>query len=144
MEPFYHGDMLKMISLIYRKMQIHITCSGRRYGLSSGMVPFVMLTCENGEMPQNRFCTLLDISKGTAARTLAKLEEQGYVRREENAADGRSVMVYPTEKARAVYPRLTEAGDAWVERMTQGMSEAEKTAFLELLRRVSGNISAWF
>ncbi len=144
MEPFYHGDMLKMISLIYRKMQIHITRSGRRYGLSSGMVPFVMLTCENGEMPQNRFCTLLDISKGTAARTLAKLEEQGYVRREENEADGRSVVVYPTEKARAVYPRLKEAGDAWVGRMTQGMSAEEKAAFLELLRRVSGNISVWF
>ncbi len=144
MEPFYHGDMLKMLSLIYRKMQIHISRSGRRYGLSSGMVPFVMLTCENGEMPQNRFCTLLDISKGTAARTLAKLEEQGYVRREENAADGRSVMVYPTEKARTVYPRLTEAGDAWVSQMTQGMSEEEKAAFLELLRRVSGNISSWF
>lgn len=144
MEPFYHGDMLKMISLIYRKMQIHISQTGQRCDLSSGMVPFVMLTCENGEMPQNRFCTLLDISKGTAARTLAKLEEQGYVRREENAADGRSVMVYPTEKARRVYPKLKEAGDAWVNRMTQGMSEEEKTALLELLRRVSGNISAWF
>ena len=103
-----------------------------------------VLTCENGEMPQNRFCTLLDISKGTAARTLAKLEEQGYVRREENEADGRSVVVYPTEKARAVYPRLKEAGDAWVGRMTQGMSAEEKAAFLELLRRVSGNISVWF
>lgn len=144
MEPFYHGDMLKMISLIYRKMQIHTNRSAARHGLSCGMVPFLILTCEYGEMPQSRFCAHLDISKGTAARTLAKLEELGYVRREENAADGRSVMVYPTEKARAVYPELTAAGDAWVERLTAGMTAEEKTAFLELLRRASGNISTHF
>ena len=144
MDSFYKGDILKMISLIYRKMQIHTNRAGAAYGLSCGMIPFIMLICENREIPQHRFCMLLDISKGTVTKMLAKLEEQGYVRRKESVADGRVMMVYPTEKAMDIYPKLVEAGDAWVHQMTKGMTEAEQVVLAEALRKVSGNISAFF
>ena len=141
-----HGDkeILKMISLAYRKMQIYLTMQTEPLGLSSGLAPFVMITCENGEMPQNRFCELLDISKSTAAKTLARLEEMGYVRREENQQDGRSVIVYPTEKARAVYPYLREIGTAWVRKMTEGLTEQEQAVFFRTMSKISRNISDYF
>lgn len=137
-------EILKMISLAYRKMQIYLTEQTEPLGLSSGLTPFVMITCENGEMPQNRFCTLLDISKGTAAKTLARLEELGYVRREENLLDGRSVMVYPTEKAREVYPYLRQIGSAWVGKMMEGLSPQEQADFFRTLSKISKNISDYF
>ena len=138
------GDMLKYISLIYRKTQIYLNGETRELELSSGLAPFIMITCENGKMPQNRFCELLDISKGTVAKMLAKLEEQGYVGRTGSAEDGRSVDVYPTEKALAVYPRLVEIGQVWTGELTAGMTELEKEIFFQLVRKSAGNISRYF
>ena len=136
-------DILKMNSLLYRKMQIYINRETAKLGLSSGLLPFVIMTCENGKMPQNKFCELLGISKGTVAKMLAKLEAMGYVTRLENARDGRSIDVYPTAKALEIYPKLEEIGENWVKRMTTGMSDIEKLVFRETLIRVSNNISSF-
>lgn len=141
MEQYREADILKIISVIYRKMQIYINVQTRNMGLSSGLTPFIMLTCENGEMTQNKFCELLDISKGTVAKTLARLEEQGYVVRVENAEDGRFINVHPTEKAKDIYPQLVHTGDAWVKKMMQGMEEEERMQFLRSLGKIAKNVS---
>lgn len=98
MDNYQETNILKMISLIYRKMQIYMGNKTADFGITSGTLPFIMIICENGCMAQNRFCEILDISKGTVAKSLAKLEEQGYVTREENLEDGRCINVYPTKK----------------------------------------------
>ncbi|MFR1724729.1 MarR family winged helix-turn-helix transcriptional regulator [Emergencia timonensis] len=138
------GEMLKMISQIYRRTQIYMNERMKDVELSGALAPFVMITCENGEMVQNKFCELMDMSKGTVAKTMNKLEEHGYVKRCANAADGRSIDVYPTERAREVYPNLVQAGEDWVGVMTEGMTEIERNIFLELLKKVSGNIGRHF
>lgn len=138
------ADLLKMISLVYRKMQIYLNDQTASLGLSCGQVSFIMMTCENGKMTQARFGELLDISKGTVAKTLAKLEEQGYVVRRENEKDGRLMDVYPTEKARAIYPQLVQIGQTWVEKMTTGMTEIESMVLRQTFQKISKNISHYF
>ena len=144
MDNYPEQNILKMISLIYRKMQIYLGNQTAELGISSGTIPFIMITCENGGINQNRFCEILDMSKGTVAKNLAKLEELGFVTRTGNPDDARCTIVYPTEKAMDVYPSLLDAGEAWIEQMTKDMTEIERMVFMESLRKVSKNISDYF
>lgn len=144
MDNYPETNILKMISLIYRKMQIYLGSKTAEFGISSGTLPFLMITCENKGINQNRFCEILDISKGTVAKSLAKLEELGFVTRSESPDDARCIIVYPTEKAMEIYPSLLEAGDAWIKQMTKDMTEIESMVFVETLRKVSKNISDYF
>lgn len=144
MDNYPEQNILKMISLIYRKMQIYLGNQTAELGISSGTLPFIMITCENGGINQNRFCEILDMSKGTVAKNLAKLEELGFVIRTENPDDARCTIVYPTEKAMEVYPSLLDAGEAWIRQMTKDMTEIERMVLIESLRKVSKNISDYF
>lgn len=144
MDNYPEQNILKMISLIYRKMQIYLGNQTAELGISSGTLPFIMITCENGGINQNRFCEILDMSKGTVAKNLAKLEELGFVTRTENPDDARCTIVYPTEKAMEVYPSLLDAGEAWIRQMTKDMTEIERMVLIESLRKVSKNISDYF
>lgn len=144
MEKSQEVNLLKIISLIYRKMQIYLDGKMSELEISCGALPFIMITCENGGINQNRFCEILDISKGTVAKNLAKLEEQGFVTRRESPDDARCTIVYPTEKAMEIYPSLVEAGESWIELMTKDMTEIERMVFAETLRKASKNISDYF
>ncbi|MGI5958482.1 MAG: MarR family winged helix-turn-helix transcriptional regulator [Massiliimalia sp.] len=137
-------DMLKDISLVYRKTQMYLNERTKQVQLSSGLAPFIMITCENGKMTQNRFCELLDISKSTVTKMLSKLEALGYVTRVENQDDARSVDVYPTQKAREIYPYLISIGQDWMDEITQGLTKIERSIFLEMLEKISLNTSRYF
>ena len=64
--------------------------------------------------------------------------------RREHASDNRSVDVYPTDKAREVYPFLIQIGEEWSQEITSGMTEIERSIFFQLLQKTSGNIGAYF
>lgn len=138
------SDILKMISIIYRKTQIFLNEETKAFDLSSATAPFIMITCENGRMVQSQFCEMLNMSKGTVAKTLARLEEQGFVTRVGSSEDLRSVEVYPTPKAMEAYPFLARFGEAWADRMTCGLTDVERAVFFDLLKKVSDNIEDYF
>lgn len=143
MESSKH-DVMKMISLVYRKTQIYLNERTKEMGLSGAVAAFIIITCEHGRMGQYQFCDILGMSKGTVAKTLARLEEQGYVVRVENKEDLRSMDVYPTEKAMEVYPVLRGIGDDWVDQMTREMTKEERKGFFQSLKTVSDNICGYF
>ena len=137
-------DILKMISTTHRKTQMYLNDRLKPMGLTSGQVAFLLITCEQGKIVQNKFCDILDMDKSTVAKMLGKLEIEGFVTRKTNAEDCRSIDVYPTQQAREIYPKLREIGEGWGEKMTDGMSEVEKAVFFELLKKVTGNVVSYF
>lgn len=137
-------DVMKMISLIYRKTQIYLNERTKELGLSGAVAAFIIITCEHGRMSQYQFCEMMGMSKGTVAKTLSKLEKQGYVTRVENKEDMRFMDVYPTEKALEVYPVLRGIGNGWVGQMTDAMTQTEQAEFFEALKKVSDNICEYF
>lgn len=142
MKDFDAQELIKCISALHRKTQVFLNASDAEIGITGSRAVFLIITCENGRVPQNRFCELLDMSRGTVAKMLARLEQEGYVERRGNPDDARGVDVYPTDRARALYPRLLESGAACAARLTAGMSEVERMAFCELLRRACRNMGA--
>lgn len=135
------ADILKFISKIYRKSQMYLNEQVKPMELTSGQIPFIVITCRNGKMVQNKFCELLDMDKSTVAKMLAKLETQGYVLRKMNQIDCRFIDVYPTQKALEIYPVLTQIGEKWSLQLTSHMTETEKALFFDVLQNAAKNIN---
>lgn len=138
------ADILKFISKIYRKSQMYLNEQVKPMELTSGQIPFIMITCKNGKMVQNKFCELLDMDKSTVAKMLAKLEIQGYVIRKMNQKDCRFIDVYPTQKALEIYPVLIQIGEKWSLQLTSHMTETQKALFFDMLQNAAKNITSHF
>ena len=81
----------------------------------------------------------LYLDKTTVAHQLMKLEEQGYIRREAPAEDGRCRLVYPTDKALEVYPRIHEAFERFTDAILTGFSDDEQAQLEKLTARLREN-----
>ena len=71
------SEVIKMVSTLQRKTQMYLNEQTRHLGLTGSQAPFILITCENGEMIQNKFCELLEMDKSTVAKMLSKLEAEG-------------------------------------------------------------------
>ena len=75
----------------------------------------------------------LSLDKSVIAKTVARLEETGFLSRRTNPKDKRTYDIHPTEKARAVYLALQGQVDEGFRRMTARMTDRERAQFQRLL-----------
>ena len=68
-------------------------------GVGTAEFDFIHLLRHHPGLTQAQIREELKIDKGAAARQAASLEAKGYLIRKENPADGRSQLLYATEKA---------------------------------------------
>ena len=71
----------KYISQLYRKGSVFINKEVSEYGIGSGQFMFLLELYINDGKNQEEIAETLKIDKGTTARALKKLEEQGFVTR---------------------------------------------------------------
>ncbi|MBR3556964.1 MAG: MarR family transcriptional regulator [Oscillospiraceae bacterium] len=100
------------------------------------------LVCRRPGLAQEELITGLHLDKTTVAHQLTKLEEEGYIRREIPAEDGRCRLVYPTEKASAVYPRIHEAFEGFTAAILAGLDESEQAELERLTEHLRRNALA--
>ena len=98
---------------------------------------YIFALCRDPGVPQDRLAQELCINKSNVTRHLAALEESGYVERRRCEEDRRVTLVFPTEKAYAILPRLREVTREWNEYLTEGLDEAELERFAELLSKMA-------
>ena len=78
---------------------------------------------------------------GAMTRVLDGLEEKGYVRREPNPDDRRCVRVIPTEAGAALWSRMRGCGERTMARALENLSEPERDALRDLLKRIIDSLS---
>lgn len=133
-----HG---KYISAIYRHMQILIAAELAPYRIGSGQYIFLMTIAGQERMTQKALSEDLLIDKTTTAKAIAKLEAEGYIRRETDPADNRCHLHYLTEAGRSVVPKVQEALYRIKDKTRKGITDEEYVFMLSLLKKVLHNIS---
>ncbi len=133
-----HG---KYISAIYRHMQVLIAAELAPYRIGSGQYIFLMAIAGQERMTQKALSEDLLIDKTTTAKAIAKLEAEGYVRREADPADNRYHLLYLTEAGRSVVPKVQEALNRITNTTRKGITDEEYAFMLDLLKKVLRNIS---
>ncbi len=84
------------------------------------------------------------LHKANVARALAKLEENGLVKRESDLNDKRAKLIRLTPKAIEIKDDFFTAFRSWSEMLTQGFTDKEKELSFELLDRMAANVEPYY
>lgn len=131
----------KYISQIYRKGRIFIGKGLEEYNIGQGQFMFLLeLYIEDGRN-QEELAEVVKIDKGTTARAIKKLEENGLIRREKDENDKRSNRVYLTEEGKNIKDDIFEVLNQWDKKMSEHLDEEERELMIKLLKKVCLNIN---
>ncbi len=131
----------KYISQLYRKGSVFINKEVSKYGISSGQFMFLLEVYIQDGRNQEEISEKLKIDKGTTARALKKLEEQGFITRVKDEYDKRSNKVYLTDKAKEIRENVFDVLRDWNHMISQSLTEEEEEAMEKLLEKVCNNIN---
>lgn len=109
-------------------------------GLSSAYMPVIFALAHGEVLSQRALTEAASIEQPTMAATLARMERDGLVRKQQDPNDRRSALYSLTPVGLEKTAHVRAAGHAVNEAAMQGLGEAERAAYLELLGKVVANL----
>ena len=85
---------------------------------------------------QEELSRFLCVNKSNVARTLAQMEERGFVERRSSPQDKRILQAFPTEKLLQQLPLVRQLSRDWNHYLTEGISDEEMAVFQQVLDRI--------
>lgn len=104
---------------------------------------YVLAICHHPGISQEQLARHICLNKSNVARSLATLEENGFVERRQSDTDKRVTLVYPTEKMLAVYPKIKELANSWNEYLSADLTDEERALFQQTLEKISARAQAY-
>lgn len=138
MHPF-----MRQISVTYRCAMRYREHELADTGLAGCQTPYLMALYRHEGLTQEELARYLNVNKSSVTRQLAALEEKGYIRREADPQDRRSLLVYPTEKANELRDRMRHVLRDWSDYLTADFTEEERETLSRLMSRVAGRAEAY-
>lgn len=113
------------------------------FGLRGCHVGYLTRICANPGVCQDQLAKQMLLNKSNVARQAAALEEQGFITRVPSEADKRMLLLYPTEKAQLLLPKLQEIVAGWDSIISRDMTEEELQTLTRLLGKMRSNAALW-
>ena len=135
-------DTAKNISILFRKMNTMTNMKLTPLELSTSKSMFLFCIYDHEQMTQTEICHELEMDKSTVAKMLMRLEKDGFVQKQINPDDTRSVLVSLTEKGVSVISKAKLTQDEWIREATDCLTDIEKRNFIELLEKVVSSLSS--
>ncbi|UUZ82713.1 MarR family transcriptional regulator [Paenibacillus sp. P26] len=129
----------RWVSLLYRYGQMYIGDRLKDYDIGRGQHIFLNALYKEDGLSQEELSSYLKIDKGTTAKAIKKLEEQGYVTRTIRDDDRRTYRIFLTGKALGIKDEVRGVLADWRNILSHGFTEEEKQAALDLLERMGRN-----
>lgn len=133
--------IMRDISIIMRKMRVHAERALADEGIGFPEQQVLMCLIAHGDFTQERIARYLDIDKGAVAKTVAKLEQKGYVERTVNPQNKREKLVVATDRATRVFDKMRREYDVISARMFAGLSQDDVDQLEASLKTVAENLS---
>ncbi|MGL5355110.1 MAG: MarR family winged helix-turn-helix transcriptional regulator [Cetobacterium sp.] len=127
----------RYISQMYRKGRIFYTQELKKFNLGSGQSIFLFQLYKKDGVSQDELASTLYIDKGTTARSLQKLESEGFIRKEVLTTDKRTNIIYLTEKALNLKPEINDILKKWDSLLSNSLSIEETETLLNILKKIS-------
>ena len=108
----------------------------RADGIGTGEFDVLHLIRKNPGITQKEICSSLALDKGAVARQITRMETKGYVIRKTNPSDGRSQLLYATEKADELKNSKAHVETLFYSWLLEELSEEEREVFSSLLERL--------
>lgn len=129
-------DTKREITKIAREVSKLTVRTMRAEGIGSGEFDVLHAIRKKPGITQSGVCKITGLDKGAVARQVANLENKEYLRRLENPADGRSRLLYATEKAEHLKNSKAQIEAFFYEWLLTELPEEEKDAFCKTLDKL--------
>ena len=124
------------ITKIAREVSKFTVRTLRADGIGTGELDVLHVIRKNPGITQAGVCRILGLDKGAVARQTAGLEAKGSLLRRETPADGRSQLLFATERAEGLKQSKAHIEAMFYEWLLEPLSEEERQTFAELLSRL--------
>lgn len=128
---------VRHIAMLYRQLLRQLDRELSPIGLGPGRYAYLFaLYIEDGRT-QQALADAVGSDKAAAARALARLETDGYIRRAADPLDRRQVRAYLSAKGRGQRAQLERAAANALAALTSGLRDTEREQLRKLLRKMS-------
>lgn len=108
----------------------------RDQGVGTGEFDVIHTIRKNPGITQAEIRDLLGIDKGAMARQIARLERKGFLTRSGNPKDGRSQLLYATDKADQLKNSKAHIESVFYGYLLEALEPEERRELAELLERI--------
>ena len=129
-------DTGRKITKIAREVSKFTVQTMKEEGIGTAEFDFIHLIRHNPGVTQAEVREQLKIDKGAAARRAASLEAKGYLIRKPNPDDGRSQLLYATDKAENLKNSKANIESMFYEWLLAELPEEEKEQFCATLDKL--------
>lgn len=133
----------RWVSIIHRYGHIYITKKLEPYKIGKGQFLFLLALYRKDGLLQEELSHYLYMDKGTTARAIGKLEQEGYIKRIEDEKDRRANRVYLTDKGKEFQPLLYSIIEDWTIILNEGFSDEETERMFSFLTRMADNAAKY-
>ena len=109
-------------------------------GLQQGQDALLRYVWAKDGLPQSELVGCLSVEPPTVTKMLARLEKAGFVKRRRDPKFKKQWRVFLTPKGKQIEKAVQDHWTRMEERATQGLSAAEKKAFVDIAARVRSNL----
>ena len=110
------------------------------YGVSPEQWTVLFRVVEKKGITQKELSDSTYKDQGNLTRMIDKLVEKGYLLRESDENDRRSVKLFATHSSKQLVEKIAPLSSIQNEQLSNGFSEEEKTKFIALLNKAYNNI----
>ena len=132
-------SLIKLINMLYRNTQFYTDRALEKFHLSSGMYPYLLMLYENEGISQNQISKELNVDKAMSARTIKKLIELDYIKKDVDTEDCRAYKLFLTDKSREIIPEIKSEIHKWVYLITKDSSIEEQEIVIDFLSKALTN-----
>lgn len=126
----------RKITKIAREVSKLTVQTMRADGIGTAEFDFIHAVRHQPGITQAGIRDVLKIDKGAAARRAANLEAKGYLERRKNPDDGRSQLLYATEKAEKLKNSKASIETEFYEWLLEELTEEEHEEFCRILDKL--------
>ena len=131
------NDIGRLLSLLQRQSQIYQQRLLKPLGLQSSEFIYILHVGVHPEATQQEISDDLALDKAQTARSLQSLEKKGLITRKTSQTDTRAQKVSLTKAGQELRPKIMEIMMAWMNAITEGISEKEIAILYDNLNKMS-------
>jgi DNA-binding MarR family transcriptional regulator len=133
-------DVLREIGMIARALDSISNIEFKEHNLTKGQYLYLVRICEHPGIIQEKLAEMIKVDRTTAARSIKKLETEGFIEKKDDHHNKKIKKLFPTEKGKEVYPFLRREGNHSEKVALTGFSESERKEVFQLVQRIRKNI----
>ncbi|MGV3552237.1 MarR family winged helix-turn-helix transcriptional regulator [Rhizobium sp.] len=139
-QPREPGDLQSEVTRASRAMRTFLTNALSHSGIYAGQDGVILALSEEDGLSAGAIADRLGVKPPTMTRTLARMEAQGFIKREADASDGRQMRAVLTDHGRRHVGAIQLAVKATENLALHDLSDKEIRQFLKVLRKMNRNL----